>query len=348
MSSSTRAKTALTGVGTPCLTGARDRAVEKIDLGLWSPGPKVEQQRGRLGPARARDPAGQQRARDRARQRRDRLQRAHRIVRQVDRSYAHRAHHRADLTDGTDLEREDHVEVHQPTRQHVEDRARRIGDHVERELAPFERAPIVDHLHREAGRGERRDQPVERALADRRECQTAPFGRLAVTVAIAIDRDRQGRRHHVLGTERGRQLLLVADAVLGRDEHARLGRTDGLAQRLDRPVCIVRFGRDDGHVGVDRRDVGERARCVGDAHADRLETIAQKCSDGALADDVDVHPCPVLPKPPSPRAESGSASTSSKRPRETGAITICAIRSPRRTTNGSLPRLARITPTGPR
>lgn len=48
-------------------------------------------------------------------------------------------------------------------------------------------------------------------------------------------------------------------------------------------------------------------------------------------------PRPVLPKPPEPRTVSGSASTRSHFACVTGAITICAMRSPREMTNGSWP-----------
>ena len=41
-------------------------------------------------------------------------------------------------------------------------------------------------------------------------------------------------------------------------------------------------------------------------------------------------PCPVLPKPPSPRSLAGSAATSRHAMRATGATTSCAMRSPRR------------------
>jgi len=58
--------------------------------------------------------------------------------------------------------------------------------------------------------------------------------------------------------------------------------------------------------------------------------------------------CPVEPKPPVPRPVSPSTSTSRNAALRTGAGTSCAIRSPRRTSNGSVPRLARMTFTSPR
>ena len=57
---------------------------------------------------------------------------------------------------------------------------------------------------------------------------------------------------------------------------------------------------------------------------------------------------PVEPKPPAPRRVESSSSTSRKPARSTGAGTSWAMRSPRRTSNGSSPRLARITFTSPR
>src|SRR3954447_23237056 len=57
---------------------------------------------------------------------------------------------------------------------------------------------------------------------------------------------------------------------------------------------------------------------------------------------------PVLPNPPAPRVVPARASTSMRLAWSTGAGTSCAIRSPRRISNGSWPRLARITFTSPR
>ena len=62
-------------------------------------------------------------------------------------------------------------------------------------------------------------------------------------------------------------------------------------------------------------------------------------------------PCcyrPVDPNPPEPRCVSSSVATMLSSARVTGAITICAIRSPRLMTKASWPRLIRITFTSPR
>src|SRR6185369_8233614 len=58
--------------------------------------------------------------------------------------------------------------------------------------------------------------------------------------------------------------------------------------------------------------------------------------------------CPVEPKPPAPRAVSLSSATSTKLALVTTAGTSWAMRSPRRTSNGSELRLARMTFTSPR
>ncbi len=57
---------------------------------------------------------------------------------------------------------------------------------------------------------------------------------------------------------------------------------------------------------------------------------------------------PVEPKPPAPRLVSPRTSTSRNSAFNTGAGTNCAMRSPLRTSKGSLPRLARMTFTSPR
>ncbi len=57
---------------------------------------------------------------------------------------------------------------------------------------------------------------------------------------------------------------------------------------------------------------------------------------------------PVEPKPPAPRVVSLRLSTSLNAAFNTGAGTSCAIRSPRRTGNGWVPRFARMTFTSPR
>lgn len=57
---------------------------------------------------------------------------------------------------------------------------------------------------------------------------------------------------------------------------------------------------------------------------------------------------PVEPKPPDPRSVSSRLPVSTSRARETGAITSCAMRSPRRISIGASPRLMSSTPTSPR
>ena len=52
--------------------------------------------------------------------------------------------------------------------------------------------------------------------------------------------------------------------------------------------------------------------------------------------------------PPAPRSEAGSSATASNATRSTRATTICAIRIPRVTSKGSLPRLTSATISSPR
>src|SRR5205807_8846842 len=107
----------------------------------------------------------------------------------------------------------------------------------------------------------------------------------------------------------------------------------------------------DRDVGVDRPHLIEHARRVADLNVDALQEVADVRANRACADDIDLHRAsasPVLPKPPSARAVSSSDSTTLNEARDTGAMTICAIRSPRRIVNGSVPKFARITFTGPR
>ena len=74
-------------------------------------------------------------------------------------------------------------------------------------------------------------------------------------------------------------------------------------------------------------------------------------SRGAGSEKTDLeaaHRAPVLPKPPPPRVVSPRLEASSNTACATGAITSCAIRSPRASVTGSLPRFTTRTPTSPR
>jgi hypothetical protein len=124
----------------------RDRPIEHVHLRPRPGAPKVEQQRGRLGSARARDAVGQKGSRDRAGQAGDAEERADRIARQIDRFDLQRRHHGSNLSNHSNFQREDFVEVHEAVWQDVEDCAAGICDDVERQLAPFQRTPVLDDL----------------------------------------------------------------------------------------------------------------------------------------------------------------------------------------------------------
>jgi len=96
--------------------------------------------------------------------------------------------------------------------------------------------------------------------------------------------------------------------------------------------------------GADHRDI----RCLQLALSDSADVGQHDMSRVPIQLLVGEGHCPVEPKPPAPRVVSPSVSTSRKAALVTGAGTSWAIRSPRRTSNDSLPRLARITFTSPR
>ena len=301
-------------------------------------------------PRAAGDRVCQQRSRDRTRQSRYAEERAYRVARKIDRFDPMSRHHRPNLANHPNLEGEDLIEVHEPVRQNVENGAARICHHVERQLAPFERTPILDDFYVQSGARKRRREPVVGVGADRGEREAAAiFGGAGVSVSIAVYRRRERRRHDVIGTERRRELLLVPDAVLRRDEDAFLRIGNSRAQGFDCAVGVVGLGRDDGHVGVVRPNRREVARRVGYVDSDRTQQIAEVRTDRTPAGDVHVHEAaPVEPKPPSPRGLGGSSSTTSNSARDTGATIICAIRSPRLIRTGLVPRFASTTRTSPR
>ena len=103
---------------------------------------------------------------------------------------------------------------------------------------------------------------------DRRERDAAAIRGQRLAVAIGVDRHRQRARDDRVGAERRGQLLLVADAVLRRDDRRRRRIAERAAQRLDRAVGVVRFHRHDRQIGVNRLDGGEVARRVRHVVAD--------------------------------------------------------------------------------
>ncbi len=134
---------------------------------------------------------------------------------------------------------------------------------------------------------------------------------------------------------------------------------DGLTlqvRAIDDVVVDDRQASDAG-AGEARDDRAADAARTDDCDACRLQPALPDAAD-LREDDL---PCvalqlvvaefghrPVLPNPPLPRAVSSSSCTSVKWARSTGAGTSWAMRSPRRISNGSSPRLARMTFTSPR
>ena len=191
------------------------------------------------------------------------------------------------------------VLAHQPFRQHVEDRAGGVGDHVERELRPLER-PVVGDRAVSVGR------PVAPKAAKSQLCVLAdPTGanaippRFAAThrPAAVVDADGtvSATATIVVGAERGRELLLVADAVLRRDDRGRRTARQRAPQRLDRRGRVVRLHRDQRQIGGHRLDRGQVARRVGHVVADPAQQLAEIRSDRPPPDDVDLHPAVIVP-----------------------------------------------------
>ena len=177
--------------------------------------------------------------------------------------------------------------MHETFRQNVEDCAGRVGDVVERELRPLQRAIVLDGFRRQSGLPKGRKNPVVSFAADRREGDAAGIRRMSGTVAVAFDRYRQRASDDGIGTERGGQLLLVSDAVLRTQNRGLVGIRERALERFDRAVGIVRFDRNDRELCGDRLDVLELAWRVDDLVADFCKQIAKERSDRAFADDVD-------------------------------------------------------------
>ena len=148
----------------------------------------------------------------------------------------------------------------------------------------------------------------------------------------------------------GEQGFQVAELVVAEDRLALEVRTLDLAVVDDRQPSDTGAGK--------RRDRGA-ADPTGADHCDlrRLQPPLPDSADlrqddmpGVAVEFVaaELGHRPVEPKPPEPRCVSPSSPTSTKSARSTGAGTSCAMRSPRRTPNGSWPRLIRITLTSPR
>ena len=236
--------------------------------------------------------------------------------------------------------------------QHVEDRAARVRDDVERELAPFERAIVADDAHAQAAAREGRDQPVVRCIADRRERKPPPsLAALACAVAIASTGTVSAARDDVLGAKRGGEFLFVAHAVLRRDER----RTS----RDTRSLCAASRSR-------------RRYRRLWSRRLPRLHRTASTASNSRGAywtsTPIDaagrqdrcrrrrVRRCRLSRSPRSGAAETACAAhalrqlarpgrTARERPARR-SVARCGRRG--RIVTGASPRLARITPIVPR
>src|SRR5262249_11152285 len=113
-------------------------------------------------------------------------------------------------------------------------------------------------------------------------------------------------------------------------------------------VTPQRAGRVGRYLALRRQLVDECQLDVEPAPEPRLFGPDPRHLRARVAGDHRPSPGPVLPKPPSPRSLRGSAATSCHAMRVTGAITSCAMRSPRRRVTRSRPRFTRRTWISPR
>ena len=235
------------------------------------------------------------------------------------------------------------IETHQPLRQHVKDRARGVRDDVERELRPLERSIVRTDSYRNGRALEGGDEPILRASADRRKCETTPIGSHGRPIRVALDGNGQCTRYDSIGPESGREQLFVTHAVLRR-EYGRAGRiAERRAQRRDCGFRIVGLNGYEREVYIRAHYIFEAPRRVRNVRSRRAQRFAEKPADGARTDDVDPHlAClvmcrssndgdayPVEPNPPEPRCvDSVNSSTTRNSGRTIGTKSICAIRSP--------------------
>src|SRR5262249_58122339 len=145
------------------------------------------------------------------------------------------------------------------------------------------------------------------------------------------------------------EAALVADRLRdGRDErdhvvlHLRLDRLH--PRHVDARPLAERPRRRGGHLAALGEDVDQRELDVEPAREARLLRPEPAHLPARVARD---HPASVLPKPPPPRALTGSAATSCQTIDATGATTSWAMRPPRRTRPGAPPRFTRTTCTSP-
>ena len=227
--------------------------------------------------------------------------------------------------------------------------------------ARFPAAPDTDLCLelRRSGADQRNLQP-HRRIAD---CQPGS------EVVAAVDDQRMAGKQ-VLG------IVMIDPGLDGRGLHMRIQSLDecGRGRRFRHPDLVgaedrlaLEVGQIEGIVVDDCQSPKTRAgecRYYGTADAAGTDNDGagrlEACLTGAADVGQDNVPgvalklvvrkihWPVEPKPPLPRAVSSSACTSVNWARSTGAGTSWAMRSPRRTGNGSVPRLMRMTFTSPR
>src|SRR6185295_7304493 len=213
------------------------------------------------------------------------------------------------------------------------------------------------------------DRLPERLGADRRGKTARPLaprsaGRMEV---VAHDPGRRGRK-----TGRKRDVVHGGERRIDRGERRRhlafveeAGKAPGFelsrpvaAMKLDRGGAVQRDQNDAAGAGrrsSERRRRGGRPAGYGEEEGgeDRREGEVTWPAHAGHYDRGKRSSCdaiyrPVEPKPPEPRSLSSSASASCHSTLSTRAKTNWAMRSPRRTANGSAPWLIRITPTSPR
>lgn len=184
-------------------------------------------------------------------------------------------------------------------------------------------------------------QPAELTLRS-----IVPVGSLAAMLACADVAEQEA------GLER---LSLVEDLRLDADaeDFSAFNRVSvNHAGRIAIPL------RQDFHVRVDCHKVGEtevearREKGEGRSHLGQSAVLQSQPALHTSCFSLPTSPsrpyAPVLPKPPAPRPEGGSSSTSRNAASSTRATINCPIRMPRVTVNGSAPRFTSATLSSPR
>ena len=232
-------------------------------------------------------------------------------------------------------------------------RAAGVGDHVERELAPFERPPILDDFHVKARAGKRRDQPVVRIRAHRRKRQAALLGGRTFPSRSRPTGVVSAAATTLSAPNAAASFSSLPTPFCGETKTHFSGMRDRLAQRLDRRIGVVRFRRHQRDVGVVRARTSRASAARTSLRADESSKFAEIVADRALTDDVDFQ-CV--------RASRAGRTETARAARRFGQFvdrlearraTRARSRSARcdrrgASTNGSEPRLAKNTQTCPR